>query len=45
MGVTVFLYLKFQYSNIALGGAKMQAGKRAAEDTFQNSEPKQEDIE
>jgi uncharacterized MAPEG superfamily protein len=40
MIVTVILWLKVLYSNVILGGAKMKAGKRAPEDTYQSSSDK-----
>ncbi len=35
--VTAILWVKVLYSNLMLGGAKMKAGKRAPEDTYQMS--------
>lgn len=36
--VTLSLWIKVLYSNLVLGGAKVKAGKRAPEDTYQMSQ-------
>lgn len=33
--VSLILFIKFQFTNMSLGGAKVGAGQRAAEDTYQ----------